>query len=1117
MRRIRSTGCGYSLVPGQSYTCNGVAKLTDMFKTTPTNIFGTEVIRTTRSEEYSNEEWIGNPENLLKGSIDNYAQLPQAFEGFVMTLTPILDMDASLAGPEVPELECRINFNPFAKVADSVLNTTPEYTSDSNTRNDGFLNLYNSVFPNYTKTVYVEAKTQEQLQTESVADNLIYYDMPTYLSGSTVTKEEGIGWVIQPNTDQETGRTSYVSLMAGPGILEPMLDTSFPPIGVDTITGPDIIGDFTMWEFNTIAQWQHTVDTRLNNVRIPPQDYTGLDGLINLENAKNQKGVCENFQIKVSGESVAVIGDSELPTPSYIIEGGVIKVDDSAAFDVMPYAYDPNKASTTTEQGSWDSHGNGIVSGAFDAYLDVFGLARRDLYELEESDDSMIFGATITVVGPGEFPHSTPPDDITFTHLKFEYIGSVVSVETNDVPKAFGEDFKLYEIKQGDCLYEIKTGNGTGGGGSCDCKEYEGPFRLVFDSQAGFGVVGSITDYSIDASENMVYHAGVIYACGASVSWPLTYHGYGAGDVYAHITLEDYSITFDNSPVLYDREAEIEIDPETNQPIMPDAIDCYTVRLGYVDITEAVYVDIPAGNGVYPTEVDSIYEGMIIPEDLPTGVVGSTISSIATVPDSVDDPTIEPREIPIMVYVLVDGQGPAIAIPVENTIDIKQYHTGDIYIDCQEIPEPPEPPEPTEPYEYNGPFKLVSDVERGLVVTGTATDKNGNTQMAGRVYKCGIFEKLAAEGTDLSEGDVFLYVYDDGSIDYGNEDKTIQEEPAQEPVPSNNVEAAEGEDQEEPEVSYCIRLGHADKTDFVVTIPLSNGEEETLTVSEIAVDDIFPKNWQELGIIGTTITAINYDETDPQAENPDPISVAILIPAPEEPGKDPIDPVETTIDTVPFYTIEQYHTGDVYLDCDEEPVPPIVTTYYDGPFKLDKSGSVSCSICPDEGESPNKYSIAGYVSINGTGGAYAGSVRGKSVALTGGTTNVFVNVTPGGASIATEQNTAPNCYSVWLGSITGATISDPAVVEAIVVDSVVYHYVGRTSQIGSYAWDAANGSSVYTAGDNAHTSVNSPVFDTSGSGATAVGTVSALIYRYHDGTQANQMHYGNIHVDGRWT
>jgi len=421
MRRIKSTGCGYILVPGQTYTCRGVDPLSSMFKTTPTNIFGTKEIRTEASgSTYSNKAWIGDPDNLLKGSIDNYAQLPQAFEGFVMTLTPILDMEGTAESPEVPELECRINFDPFARVNGSVLNTEPGYTANMATKNDGFLNLYNSV-PDYTAQVYVEAKPKEQLQTSSTADNeLIYYDMPVYIEGTT-TYESGIGYVIN-----RTGKT----FIAGPGILEPMLDTSFPPIGVDTITGPDIVGDFTMWEFNTIAQWQKTVDTRLNNIRIPPQDYTGLDGLINLENAKNQKGTCENFQIKVSGESVAVIGGTTLPPPSYIIEGGSLKVDDNAAFDVMPYAYDPDKAGTSTAEGSWDSNGNGVVTGAFDAYLDVYEVPLSYVYDVEDPDGTMIPGATITVVGPGEFPHSVPPEDLDydeFRHLQFAYIGSVIS------------------------------------------------------------------------------------------------------------------------------------------------------------------------------------------------------------------------------------------------------------------------------------------------------------------------------------------------------------------------------------------------------------------------------------------------------------------------------------------------------------------------------------------------------------------------------------------------------------------------------------------------------------------------------------------------------------------
>ena len=509
MRRIRSTGCGYSLVPGRSYTCSGVAHLDDMFKTTPTNIFGTEVIRTTRSEEYSNEEWIGNPDRLLKGSIDNYAQLPQAFEGFVMTLTPVLDMAATNAGPEVPELECRINFDPFAKVVGSVLNTSPEYTSDSDTRNDGFLNLYNSVFPNYTKSVYVEAKTKEQLQTESVADSLIYYDMPAYLSGSTVTRQDGIGYVIQPNTDTETGNKSYVTLLAGPGILEPMLDTAFPPIGVDTITGPDIIGDFTMWEFNTIAQWQKTVDTRLNNIRIPSVtvDYGKVNGLINLENAKNQDGHCLNFQIQqTSVNPVIRFGTIGADTyPEYEITGGDVVVDGTTISNISSY----------TPPGA-----------IFDAYLDIF--------KYGDTEDTMVLGATITDrYNASGFPVSTTPSTGIFQHKLFKYIGSVTQVTNTDSPVSGGTIYTLYEIKQGECLYEIALGGSTGGGGggTCSC-DYNGPFKVEP------GAVGELNIVGIDSIEDIPYAGLVCYNgtdCTLADEGVVT--GAATGDsIYANIT-----------------------------------------------------------------------------------------------------------------------------------------------------------------------------------------------------------------------------------------------------------------------------------------------------------------------------------------------------------------------------------------------------------------------------------------------------------------------------------------------------------------------------------------------------------------------------------------------------
>lgn len=683
MRRIRSTGCGYSLVPGKSYTCSGVAHLDDMFKTTPTNIFGTEVIRTTSSEEYSNEEWIGNPDRLLKGSIDNYSQLPQAFEGFVMTLTPVLDMDATNAGPEVPELECRINFDPFAKVVGSVLNTSPEYTSDSDTRNDGFLNLYNSVFPNYTKTVYVEAKTKEQLQTEAVADNLIYYDMPAYLSGSTVTEEEGIGWVIQPNTDQETGKTSYVSLMAGPGILEPMLDTSFPPIGVDTITGPDIIGDFTMWEFNTIAQWQHTVDTRLNNIRIPSVtvDYGKVNGLINLENAKNQDGPCTNFQIQqISTNSVIqfdALNEAELGYPEYFISGGDIVVDGETIANIS---------------------GLTATGAIFDAYLDIF--------KYGQTEDTLVLGATVTDrYNEYGFPVSTIPATGIFQHKKFEYIGSVTRTINTDSPVTGGTIYTLYEIEQGDCIYEVTLGGGTAAPAPCEQYEYEGPFKVVAGTTSG---TIALEPFDYIGADPQLY-TGFVVNGDLTIPAPIGSVDVGVyADVYAKIDLNTNKVSYE----MEEPDTGTQEQQEEQEDTPPDPNIVY-VRLARVSRGSVQYETVVLGGST------TGYNGNI------KGNPVSIYSDFCVAPTPSLFPIDLNKDVPFVtggtVYEVIGGtltgnygvapSGGTYAATVYATqeFDILQIQHGDIVLCGNTVT-----PTPVVGSAYSGPFTVT-------VTDGTAT------------------------------------------------------------------------------------------------------------------------------------------------------------------------------------------------------------------------------------------------------------------------------------------------------------------------------------------------------------------------------------------------------------
>lgn len=425
MRRIKPNRCGY--VSG--YICKPISSLNPLFQHTYTNAYATESIATGAGTTYAfKSAWIGPTDSgvLLQGTIDNYAQLPQQFEGFVMTLAPILNMSGNRTAPEVPELECRVDFDPFNSGEEAFLNPETGYMGNPATSKTGFVDFYNQVDPEYKENVYVSVDGSSEHQQ-------LYHTMPVYIEGSTTTPVSGIGYVITGGTNN-----TFTALTAGPGILEPMLDTELPPIGVDTIPSADIIGDFAMWEFNTINQWQKLVDARLNGLKtvIPTVDYGKINGLLNLEVAKNLESPCANFQIALtSGTPFGITSEyisSASLVPHYDVSSGIVVVNGeqitvSALEDIEP---------------------------PFHAYLDIVSAP---------GSAPSYSGNIVSAAGP-----YSPRTGHTAV-----YIGGVIS-KTNDLTgdiyditsKMFDVGSKLteYEIVQGDCITDVEFINGSTSG-----------------------------------------------------------------------------------------------------------------------------------------------------------------------------------------------------------------------------------------------------------------------------------------------------------------------------------------------------------------------------------------------------------------------------------------------------------------------------------------------------------------------------------------------------------------------------------------------------------------------------------------------------------------------------
>lgn len=381
MQRINLTGCGYS-IQGGTYTCKPIPKLASV---------------------------VGSA--TFVPSVVPLDAIPQHLEGFVMTLAPILDMEPA-TGLEIPELECRVELDPFKTTADyAIKNLRSEYTKNDATLHDGFLDFY--YFGNgYSDSVYIRIDGGDQIKVKS--------EISPYIIGGTCSF----------NSEQ----------VVGPGILEPMLDTEFSPITVDTIPPSDAHFDTTTYLFDIFDAWRELVDMRLNNLHdfVVPFDYSDITGLLDLEVAKNLEGSCANFQIKMLETS----GIPLAPTAAYT----------QSASLVPTYQITAGTVNVNGTQVPVTQHVTSVYEPPFHAYLDI------------TSGEDGYAGVVSAVAGP-----YSPSSGHTAI-----YIGGVTAVNNafaagtlKDRVSEFlglGKEFTEYEIIQGDCIADVDLLTGSESG-----------------------------------------------------------------------------------------------------------------------------------------------------------------------------------------------------------------------------------------------------------------------------------------------------------------------------------------------------------------------------------------------------------------------------------------------------------------------------------------------------------------------------------------------------------------------------------------------------------------------------------------------------------------------------
>lgn len=265
MIRIKPNRCGYT-----GYTCTGIDTLKEPFRYGKM-VCDTEMNRTS----FPNIPWESDTQDSSKyHMIDNYKNLPTQLKGLMMTISQLIDMDVALS---YPEKECRTNVDPF-RVIGGV---------------DGFLNLF--------------AKYSDRVTGRTEGSSYVHLDSSLLCFNTdpgTTTEEE----------------TSGEELTFEPGIIEPMLDTEFSPVGIELSTGLDASLDGIMIAIAMLTKWRTVVDGKLNDI------YTRLGHITGIRNmliSMQMESICREFKIELtSGDPIQWSGSKRAPKYK-ITEGSV--------------------------------------------------------------------------------------------------------------------------------------------------------------------------------------------------------------------------------------------------------------------------------------------------------------------------------------------------------------------------------------------------------------------------------------------------------------------------------------------------------------------------------------------------------------------------------------------------------------------------------------------------------------------------------------------------------------------------------------------------------------------------------------------------------------------------
>lgn len=351
MIRIKPNRCGYS-----NWSCQGIPQLSS---------------------------FMFNGHDATVSAMDaEIFKLPVKIKGMVYTEDTI-NMGWQRGGPhpEIPELTCRKDTDPDSDSQDpsvhknyilvDVNDSTYQYPVYGGT--GGWLDLFNAGYDVSGSTQYfyhdlpVPGST---VQAAAVTD--------VYLTVDGSTTRNQIYDIDNIPSFQRVEGTTVTELEMGPGLLEPMLDTSFDPIGIDTIPAWEAGDDSFIFEAAVLNAWKGVVDdrirniyARINNIRPGTTDTK----LRELKNEEYRKAECDNFPITLDAggsalRTYAEVSASDSNVNTYTIGSGNVLVN-GVEYTVEPvtgvtapfYAY-LNASAEYTSVFSSDTLPETVSSGA---------------------------------------------------------------------------------------------------------------------------------------------------------------------------------------------------------------------------------------------------------------------------------------------------------------------------------------------------------------------------------------------------------------------------------------------------------------------------------------------------------------------------------------------------------------------------------------------------------------------------------------------------------------------------------------------------------------------------------------------------------------------------------